>query len=294
MSVTSSMAHYLVRRSILPEKLHKFMQITRSAPASKLYGAMHHNILYFAFITSTMVFVATHNFSCAAEFQHKENCMFPTNEQFANAARNIFPANEQYTNAMKNLFPDNEQFANAARTNLATQLAIMTTLATKVFESTEKVMDLNLNAVKASLEDSAGTANQLLSAKDPQEFLSLTVAQAQPMAVKTIAYSRQFAGIAAAAQAEFTRGKEEQIAETGRKLSALVDEAFKGAPTGSGHAIAIIMKSAIGNTNVGYEQFNKTTKQAVEAMESNMNRAVNQLSQSAERTANTTTGRARR
>jgi phasin family protein len=190
------------------------------------------------------------------------------------------------------MFPMNEQFASAAKTNIEAQLSIITALTTKAFESMEKVVDLNLNAAKASLEDSAVTARQLLAAKDPQEFLSLTAAQAQPTAAKAIAYSRHLAGIAAAAQAELTRATEEQIAETGRKVSALVDDVSKNAPAGSENVIAI-MRSAIGNANAGYEQFTKTTKQAVEVMEANLNSAVSQFSDAAERTA-AGAGRARK
>jgi len=85
---------------------------------------------------------------------------------------------------------------------------------------------------------------------------------------------------AARAQAEFAKAAEVQIAETTRKVTALVDEVSKNAPAGSENAIAFV-KSAIGNANAGYEQVAKTTKQAVEALEANMNTATNQLFQAA-------------
>lgn len=186
------------------------------------------------------------------------------------------------------MFTIPEQFSNVAKANMESQLAIFTTLTSKAFESMEKVVDLNLNVAKASLEDSSIAAKQLLSAKDPQEFFTLTAAQAQPTAAKAIAYGRHLAGIATSAQAELTRAAEEQIAETGRKVSALVDDVSKNAPAGSENVIAIV-KSAIGNANAGYEQFSRSTKQAVEVMEANMNSAVSQFTQAAEKTA----GRAR-
>lgn len=178
-----------------------------------------------------------------------------------------------------------EQFSAVAKANLEAQLSVFTTLTSKAFESVEKMVDLNLNAAKTSLEDSSIAAKQLLSAKDPQEFFSLTAAQAQPTAAKAIAYGRHLAGIATTAQAEFTRAAEEQIAETGRKVSAMVDDVSKNAPAGSENVIAIV-KSAIGNANAGYEQFSKSTKHAVEVMEANMNTAVSQFSQAAEKNAN--------
>ncbi|GAB3547638.1 phasin family protein [Noviherbaspirillum agri] len=182
------------------------------------------------------------------------------------------------------MFTVPEQFSNVAKANIESQLAIFTTLTSKAFESMEKVVDLNLNVAKASLEDTSIAAKQLLAAKDPQEFFTLTAAQAQPTAAKAIAYGRHLAGIATSAQAELTRAAEEQFAETGRKVSALVDDVSKNAPAGSENVIAIV-KSAIGNANAGYEQFSRTTKQAVEVMEANMNSAVSQFTQAAEKTA---------
>ena len=47
----------------------------------------------------------------------------------------------------------------------------------------------------------------------------------------------------------------------------------KNAPAGSENAVAIL-KSAIGNASAGYEQFSKTSKQAVEAIEANLSSAT--------------------
>jgi hypothetical protein len=58
----------------------------------------------------------------------------------------------------------------------------------------------------------------------------------------------------------------------------LVEEVTKNAPASSENAVSML-KSAIGNASAGYEQFTKTTKQAVEVMEANLNNAVNQFSQ---------------
>ena len=44
-------------------------------------------------------------------------------------------------------------------------------------------------------------------------------------------------------------------------------------------------KASIGNANAGYEQFTKTTKQAVEAIESSMSAAVNQFTAAAQKVA---------
>ncbi|WP_305823227.1 TIGR01841 family phasin [Massilia brevitalea] len=175
------------------------------------------------------------------------------------------------------MFAIPEQFSNATKANLESQFALLSSLTSKTFESMEKLVELNINTARATLSDSSSAARQLLSAKDPQEFFQLSAAQAQPSAEKALTYSRQLASIASGTGAEFSKAAEGQIVEANRKVIALVDEVSKNAPAGSETFVAAV-KTAISNANAGYEQFSKTTKQAVEAIESNMNAAISQYS----------------
>ena len=179
------------------------------------------------------------------------------------------------------MFAIPEQFSNATKANFESQFAIFSSLTAKAFEGMEKLVELNLTAAKASLEESSVTTRQLLAAKDPQEFFSLTSAQAQPTAEKALSYGRQVAAIAAGTQAEFTKAAELQIAETSRKVVSLVDEVTKNAPAGSENVVAVI-KATMGNATAGYEQLSKTAKQAVETMETNVGAAVSQFTQAAQ------------
>jgi len=176
------------------------------------------------------------------------------------------------------MFSVPEQFSAATKANFDAQVALFSTLSSKAFEGVEKLMELNLNAVKSSLEESAANTKQLLAAKDPQEFINLSTSQAQPTTEKLLAYSRHLASIASNTQAELTQVAEGQIAETNRKVIALFDEVSKNAPAGSEQFVSYF-KTAINNANAGYEQISKTTKQAVEALEANVNNTVTQLSQ---------------
>jgi len=180
----------------------------------------------------------------------------------------------------KTMFTIPEQFSAASKANFEAQLSLISTLTNKTFESVEQIIGLNLNVAKASLEESSAAAKQFLTVKDPQEWLALTAAQAQPNAEKALAYGRHLASIASGVQAEFSKATEAQIAENSRKMLELVEEVTKNAPAGSENAIALV-KSAIGNANAGYEQLTKTTKQAVEALEANLNTAVSQFAQPA-------------
>lgn len=182
------------------------------------------------------------------------------------------------------MFNVSEQFSAATKANFESQLAMLNALTAKAFESVEKIIELNVSATRASLEESSEAARQLLAAKDPQEFFSLTAAQAQPSTEKALAYGRHLVGIASSAQAEFAKTAEAQISETTRKINALVDEVSKNAPAGSENAIAIF-KSMLGNASAGYEQLTKTAKQAVETIESNLANATSQFTQQAEKAA---------
>ena len=173
-----------------------------------------------------------------------------------------------------------EQFSTAARHQLESQLSLTTTLTDKMIESMEKMMGLNLQAAKATMETTVSSAQKLLSAKDPQEFFSLSAAQAQPQAEVAMTYGRHLASIASSTQIELSKAAETQISENNRKLVSMFDEFSKAAPAGSENAVAMI-KSAIENANSGYEQLTKTTKMAVEAMETNMNAAASQITQAA-------------
>jgi phasin family protein len=184
------------------------------------------------------------------------------------------------------MFAFPEQFSNATKANLEAQFALFSTLTSKTFESVEKLVELNIATAKAALEDSSATTRELLGAKDPQEFFALSAQRAQPNAEKAQAYGRQLASIVTDTGAEFSKAAESQIAEVNRKVISLVDEVTKNAPAGSETYVSAL-KTAITNANAGYEQFSKTTKQAVEAIESNLNSAVSQYGQAVNKAANT-------
>jgi phasin family protein len=180
------------------------------------------------------------------------------------------------------MFTMPEQLSNATKTHFDAQMAMMNTLTSKTLESMEKFIDLNLNAVRSSIQESSHTAKQLMSAKDAQEFFTLTSAQTKPTAEKALAYSREVVSLATHTQAEFTKAAEEQLLETNRKVLHLVEEVTKNAPAGSENAVAAL-KSFIGSANAGYDQLTKTTKQTVETMEATMTNAMSQFTNAAEK-----------
>jgi phasin family protein len=156
---------------------------------------------------------------------------------------------------------------------IAAQKANMETLfglTQKAFSGVEKLVELNLQASKAALGESAEQAQAMLSAKDAQELMALQASMMQPLAEKAMAYSRHLYDIANGTAGEFSKAAEAQAADAQKKFMDVVDNAAKNAPAGSETAVAM-MKNAVAAANNAAESVQKVVKQASEMMESNVN-----------------------
>lgn len=103
------------------------------------------------------------------------------------------------------MFLFSEQFANGTKANLDAPLTIISALTSKTFEGLEDIIELNMSIVRASLTDSLSSTKELLSAKGPQEFFTLSTTLIQPNIEKFLAYGRQLSSISASTQAEFIK-----------------------------------------------------------------------------------------
>ncbi|MFN7122764.1 MAG: phasin family protein [Hydrogenophaga sp.] len=159
-----------------------------------------------------------------------------------------------------------EQMIAAQKANIETIFG----LTQKAFEGVEKLVELNVQATKAALSESANSTQALLSVKDAQELLTLQASLMQPLAEKTVAYSRHLYDIAQGTTAEFGKAAEAQASDTQKKFMAVVDNASKNAPAGSETAVAV-MKSAVSAANNAMESVQKAVKQATEMAEANFN-----------------------
>ena len=164
---------------------------------------------------------------------------------------------------------------------MASQKANMETLfglTNKAFEGVERLVELNVQASKAALAETANQTQALMGVKDAQELLALQAGLMQPLAEKTAAYSRHLYDIATSTTAEFGKALEGQAADAQAKFMGLVDGAAKNAPAGSETAVAV-MKSAVAAANNAFESVQKAVKQASDMAEANFaavsNTAVN-------------------
>jgi len=160
---------------------------------------------------------------------------------------------------------------------LATQKATLATLfdlGQKAFEGVEKVMELNLQVAKTSMEEASEHAKALLSVKDAQELIALHAAMLQPSAEKAAAYGRHLYDIASSTSAEVSKMAESQVSEAQKKFVSVVDNAVKNAPAGTENAV-VLVKSAVAAANNAFDSLQKASKQAADVAEANFTAMTN-------------------
>ncbi|MFZ9467771.1 MAG: phasin family protein [Limnohabitans sp.] len=149
------------------------------------------------------------------------------------------------------------------------QFDVLFGLTDKAFQGVEKIIELNLAASKAALNESAQHAHALLSVKDAQELVALQTAAVQPLAEKAAAYSRHVYDITTATSAEFTKAFEQQASQAQQAVVGYVDSASKNAPAGTEPVMALF-KSSLAASNNAMDSVQKVVKQATEAAQANL------------------------
>jgi phasin family protein len=168
------------------------------------------------------------------------------------------------------MFTTPAQIAEINKTNLDALFALSQTFV----ETTEKLVELNLAATKAMMEESSEKAQTLMGVKDMQDLMATAGALAAPSVEKAVSYSRNVYGIASGAGVDMSKVFETQIAQGNKALAGMIEFAAKNAPAGAEPAVSVF-KSALAAANTAYDTFSKATKQAVDIAESNFTAATN-------------------
>ena len=167
------------------------------------------------------------------------------------------------------------------KSNIDTQLASASGLMVEALENAGRFAELNMEIAKLSRERLSVAGKQLVSATEPQEFMTLIAVHAQSNVEIALSYVRRAVSIASRSHGELTRATEAQITAINRKVETVVDEATRNAPAGSQHAIALV-KSVIGQAGAGYKRISNTAYQAVYVLEANVSMAASQVAQAVE------------
>ncbi|TSE19848.1 phasin: phasin family protein [Tepidimonas alkaliphilus] len=110
-------------------------------------------------------------------------------------------------------------------------------LTRQALEGVEKLVELNLQATRAALRDAADQTQALLSVRDAQQLLQQQAALIQPLAEKTLDYSRRLMQIVQDTGGALAQAAEEQSAQAQAKLQAVVENVARNAPAGTEPAV---------------------------------------------------------
>jgi len=137
----------------------------------------------------------------------------------------------------------------------------------------EKLVDLNLKALKATIDEVSATSQQVVGVKDAQEALSLSSGLVQPSAEKAMAYSKHVYDIVSSVQADLSKLGETHAAEGQKHVNDAIEQFSKHAPAGSESAVAMI-KSGLAQATTAYDAMTKAAKEAAQTAESNLSAAA--------------------
>lgn len=163
------------------------------------------------------------------------------------------------------MFTTPEQFAAANKASVDAMLS----LANTALASAERIAALNLNTARTLLEDGVANTKAILGAKNPQEALALSTAQAQPTVEKIVSYNRSLYEISTQSKEEVSKLLESQFADYQKQVSSLLEQATKNAPPGSDAAVAAV-KSALTAASSAFDNMKNVVKQASEIAEANI------------------------
>jgi phasin family protein len=158
-----------------------------------------------------------------------------------------------------------EQFAAANKAAVDSLLSVANT----ALASAERIATLNLETARSVLEDSVSSAKAIMSAKDPQEAISIQASLAKPNVDKAVAYSKSVYEISTETQEQLAKMVEAQFGDFQKNVADMLEKAAKSAPAGSDVAVAAV-QSAIAAANSAFDNFRKTAKQVTEIAQSNV------------------------
>ena len=164
-----------------------------------------------------------------------------------------------------------EQFTATHKANLQA----LQGFTTQAFAGFEKLVELNMAASKAVLEESFAHTQAVLAAKDPKELLALQSGLIKPMADKSTAYAQHVQSIVTGSTAEFSKAVEAKTAEAQKAFDGVLENLTKNAPAGSETAVAAF-KNALSASQTALETAQVQAKKAMETAQTSFNAAATQ------------------
>lgn len=163
------------------------------------------------------------------------------------------------------MFTTPDQILALHKSNLASLQA----LTASSFEGLEKLTQLNIAAVRSTVDETTSKVKALLDAKDVKEVADLGMSAAQPAGEKIAAYAKHVYDIANQTGSEMAKVIDQHMADGNRQLHAVIDSMARTAPAGT-EGIVSFVKQAVSSASTAFDQFNRASRQIVEMTEANM------------------------
>lgn len=148
----------------------------------------------------------------------------------------------------------------------------------------EKLINLNIQLCKTSLDEIAAKSQQVAGLQDVQQAASFATDLAQPSAEKVFSYGKDVFAIVSDVQKEITQLTEKQISDNQQQAAEFVEQLAKNAPAGSESAVALVKSSLVAASNAT-DSVLKATRQAAELNEANVTAATGAVMKTAEQAA---------
>jgi phasin family protein len=142
-------------------------------------------------------------------------------------------------------------------------------LGSKALDGGQQLVELNMQAFKASLADLSESAQAVLSVKSPQELVSLQSAGFQSASEKAASYGRHVQQIVTDASASQREAIESKLAGLQQAYAGAFQGVFENAPSGAEQALAL-MKSSLSVAGQAYENISESSKRVVDAVDANI------------------------
>jgi phasin family protein len=163
----------------------------------------------------------------------------------------------------------NEQLKDLNQANVETTLGV----ATVYLDSAEKLLRLQLDAVKSALEENGRNARALMETTDLQRVMTLRTKMAESSIESAMSFSRSVYEVATQTQQEITSLIQGRLSDFGKVVEGSVDEAARNAPPGAELAVTAL-KSTVAATTAAVDSMTRAARQVAAFAETGMKSAA--------------------
>lgn len=136
------------------------------------------------------------------------------------------------------MLPFSQSISPALKDYMNAQYALLSDMSERAMQGVQRINELNIQIAQSAMEDSLKGVQQVMTAHDPYEALSIAASQAQPAADKLRDYQQGLTEIAANTQVELSRAAETHVPNASRSAAAVADEVARTAKDQTEQAVA--------------------------------------------------------